>query len=155
MFRANVLRRFEVVLNIFRFPRVKPNMKKIMVTLAALAVLALVVPPAEAGGRYRGKHHRSGHAISSHHGHHSTVVRHGYRRAYYNPYYGGYYRNYYRGYYSPYYAAPYYSPYYGVYSPYYGGYSPYFYGAPGIVFSFGGGHHGGHHGHHGHHGGHH
>jgi hypothetical protein len=98
-------------------------MKKIMVGLAALALLAVVVPQAEAAPR----HHRSSHgyAISARHGYYRPVVRHRYhRRAYYDPYYSGY------------------------YSPYYGGYSPY-YGFPGISLSFGGGHHsGGHHGHH-------
>lgn len=118
---------------------VQAFMKKIMVGLAALALLAVVVPQAEAGQRH-GNRHRSGHAISSHSGHYRTVIGHGhgYRRAYYPRHVRRVYR-------------PYYSPYYGGY---YDGYAPYSYGYgygfPGISLSFGGGHHYG-----GHHGGHH
>lgn len=111
---------------------VQACMKQIMVSLAALALLAVVVPQVEAGQRHRGGGHRSNHAISSFSGHHGVLVRHRYRRAYSNAYYRP-------RYYRPYYADPY-------YSPYYGGYSPYSYGFPGIALSFGGGHH--HHGRH-------
>jgi hypothetical protein len=140
------LRRYELAMSrsnfeYFRVFCVKPDMKKIMVALVALGLLTMVVPQADAGQRHRRNNHR-GHAISSHHGHHRTVVRHGHRRAYSNQYYGR------RAYRSNYYRNSYYDPYYGGYSPYYGGgYAPYAYGFPGIALSFGGGHH--------HHGGHH
>ena len=106
-------------------------MKKMMVSLAALALLAAVVPSAEAGQRRHGggvRYVSNGGYYSggyANYGHRRTVVR----RSYYGGGYGGYQR--------PYYAQPYgYSPYYG------GGY----YGAPGISLSFGGGHSFGGHG---------
>ncbi len=121
-------------------------MKKIMVAMAAFALLAVVVPQAEARDQHRRSNYR-GHQISPYSGGHRHVVRtHRYRRAYRPAYYNSYYSS---GYYpSSYYGG--YSPNYGGYSPYYGGYSP-FYGGSGFAISFGGGghyyggHHGGHH----------
>lgn len=104
-------------------------MKKILVSFAALMLLAVVIPQADAGQRHRGR----GHAISSFNGHHRAGLGYGYRRAYYRPRHARVYRSYY-------------DPYYAGYAPYGYGYG---YGFPGIALSFGGGHHSrGHHGHH-------
>lgn len=103
-------------------------MKKLVLTLAAIASLALTVPQADAGHngrRYRSVRYSNGEPVYD-----GRPVAVGYAAGYYAPYYGGYY-------------APY-GPYFGY--PYY---SPFLFGAPGFGIVIGGGHHGGHFG--GHH----
>jgi hypothetical protein len=91
-------------------------MKKILVAVAAFALLGVLVPQAEAGRRHY-RHNRS-HYVSSHCGPYRVVHHNRYRRAYYRPYYSSYYDPYYSSYYFP---------------------------APVIRFSFGGGFHHRHH----------
>ncbi|HEV2839730.1 MAG TPA: hypothetical protein VGW39_00250 [Chthoniobacterales bacterium] len=69
-------------------------MKKIIVAVAAFALLGVLVPQAEAGRRHH-RYNRS-HHVSYHHGYHRVVHHHyRYRRAYYRPCYSSYYDPYY------------------------------------------------------------